>query len=72
MAKLPRRGRAIRDGFRQSQRKRKRVEQFFARAKLDRGLRQVKLRGRGRIDWALNLLAAAHNLRRMQTVLAAE
>jgi len=56
------------DGFRVSQQKRKRVEQFFGWAKLDRGLRQVKLRGLRKVDWLLQLLATAHNLRRMQTL----
>src|SRR6266581_911798 len=49
------------EGFRQSQQKRKRVEQFFGWAKLDRSLRQVKLRGLRKIDWMLHLLATAHN-----------
>ena len=58
-------------GFPISQRKRKLVEKVFGWAKLDRGLRQVKLRGLRRVDWLVQLVAAAHNLRRMQTLLAA-
>lgn len=58
-------------GFAISQRKRKLVEKVFGWAKLDRGLRQVKLRGLRRVDWLVNLVATAHNLRRMQTLLAA-
>jgi hypothetical protein len=58
------------DGFRISQQKRKRVEKVFGWAKLDRTLRQVKLRGLRRIDWLVQLVAAAYNLRRMQTLLA--
>jgi len=58
-------------GFATSQRKRKLVEKVFGWAKLDRGLRQVKLRGLRRVDWTVQLLATAHNLRRMQTLLAA-
>lgn len=58
-------------GFAISQRKRKLVEKVFAWAKLDRGLRQIKLRGLRRVDWTVHLLAAAHNLRRMQTLLSA-
>jgi transposase len=57
-------------GFAISQRKRKLVEKVFGWAKLDRGLRQVKLRGLRRVDWTVQLVAAAHNLRRMQTMLA--
>jgi len=56
-------------GFAISQRKRKLVEKVFGWAKLDRALRQVKLRGLGRVDWLFRLVAAAHNLRRMQTLL---
>lgn len=57
------------EGFRISQRKRKLVEKVFGWAKLDRPLRQIKLRGLQRIDWTFRLVAAAHNLRRMQTLL---
>jgi transposase len=58
-------------GFAISQRKRKLVEKVFGWAKLDRALRQVKLRGLKRVDWMVQLVATAHNLRRMQTLLAA-
>jgi Transposase DDE domain len=58
------------DGFRRSQQKRKLVEKVFGWAKLDRALRQVKLRGLRRVDWLVQLVATAHNLRRMQTLLA--
>jgi transposase len=57
-------------GFAISQRKRKLVEKVFGWAKLDRALRQVKLRGLRRVDWLVQLVATAHNLRRMQTLLA--
>jgi transposase len=56
-------------GFATSQRKRKLVEKVFGWAKLDRPLRQVKLRGLNKVDWLFRLVAAAHNLRRMQTLL---
>ena len=56
-------------GFRVSQQKRKLVEKVFGWAKLDRGLRQIKLRGLRKVNWGLQLLMAAHNLRRMQTLL---
>jgi transposase len=59
------------DGFRLSQQKRKLVEKVFGWAKLDRALRQVKLRGLRRVDWLVQLVASAHNLRRMQKLLAA-
>ena len=54
-----------------SQRKRKLVEKVFGWGKLDRALRQIKLRGLRRVDWSLQILFAAHNLRRMQTLLSA-
>jgi transposase len=57
-------------GFVLSQRKRKLVEKVFGWAKLDRALRQVKLRGRRRVGWLFQLVATAHNLRRMQKLLA--
>ena len=57
-------------GFVLSQRKRKLVEKVFGWAKLDRVLRQVKLRGLKRVDWMVQIIATAHNLRRMQTLLA--
>lgn len=56
--------------FAVSQRKRKLVEKVFGWAKLDR-MRQVKLRGLNKVDWLFRLVAAAHNLRRMQTLLEA-
>lgn len=58
-------------GFPVSQKKRKLVEQVFGWAKLDRALRQVKLRGLGKVDWLFRLVAAAHNLRRMQKLIPA-
>ena len=57
-------------GFAISQKKRKLVEKVFGWAKLDRALRQVKLRGLRRVDWVFQLVATAYNLRRMQTLLA--
>lgn len=58
-------------GFAISQRKRKLVEKVFGWAKLDRAMRQVKVRGLKRVDWLFRLVAAAHNLRRMQKLLQA-
>ncbi len=57
------------DGFRISQAKRKLVEKVFGWSKLDRVLRQVKLRGRRKVGALFCLVMAAHNLRRMQTLL---
>jgi transposase len=54
-----------------SQSKRKLVEKVFGWAKLDRALRQVKLRGLKRVDWLFQLTVAAHNLCRMQKLLVA-
>jgi len=58
-------------GFSQSQQRRKRVEQVFGWLKQTAGLRQVKLRGRRRVEWMFQLAAAALNLRRMQRLLPA-
>ena len=53
-----------------SQSKRKLVEKVFGWAKLDRAIRQVKLRGLKRVSWIFQITVAAHNLRRMQKLLA--
>jgi hypothetical protein len=45
-----------------SQRKRKLIERVFGWSKLDRSLRQVKLRGLDRVDWFYRLSIVAHNL----------
>jgi transposase len=52
-----------------SQRKRKLIERVFGWAKLDRPLRQVKLRGLQRVDWFYRLVVAAYNLMRMGRLL---
>ena len=59
------------EGFAISQRKRKLVEKVFGWAKQDRPLRQVKFRGRRRVDWLFRIVAAAHNLLRMQKLIPA-
>jgi len=56
-------------GFHASQKKRKLIEKVFGWAKLDRALRQIKQRGLRRVDWIVRIVAAAHNLRRMQALL---
>ena len=52
-----------------SQRKRKLIERAFGWSKLDRPLRQVKLRGLKRVDWFYRLSIAAYNLVRMRRLI---
>jgi len=52
-----------------SQRRRKLIERVFGWSKLDRALRQVKLRGLKRVDWFYRLTVAAYNLVRMRTLI---
>jgi transposase len=52
-----------------SQRKRKLIERVFGWSKLDRSLRQVKLRGLDRVDWFYRLTIVAHNLVRMRRLI---
>jgi transposase len=52
-----------------SQRRRKLIERVFGWSKLDRGLRQVKLRGLARVDWFYRLTIAAYNLVRMRRLI---
>jgi transposase len=52
-----------------SQRKRKLIERVFGWAKLDRPLRQVKLRGLERVDWFYRLVITAYNLVRMRRLI---
>lgn len=54
-----------------SQRRRRLVEKVFGWAKQDR-MRQVKLRGRARVDWLFQIMATAHNLLRLQKLLPAQ
>ena len=55
-----------------SQRKRKLIERVFGWAKLDRPLRQVKLRGLPRVDWFYRLVITAYNLVRLQKLLPSQ
>ena len=55
-----------------SQRKRKPIERVFGWSKLDRPLRQVKLRGLDRVDWFYRLTIVAHNLVRMGRLIPIE
>jgi transposase len=52
-----------------SQRKRKLIERVFGWAKLDRPLRQVKLRGVKRVDWFFRLAITAYDLVRMRRLI---
>jgi transposase len=52
-----------------SQRKRKLIERVFGWAKLDRLLRQVKIRGLERVDWFFRLAMTAYNLVRMRRLI---
>lgn len=52
-----------------SQRKRKLIERVFGWSKLDRPLRQVKLRGLERVDWFYRLTIVACNLVRMRRLI---
>lgn len=55
-----------------SQRKRKLIERVFGWSKLDRPLRQVKLRGLHRVDWFYRFTVAAYNLMRMRRLIPIE
>jgi transposase len=52
-----------------SQQKRKMIERVFGWAKLDRPLRQIKLRGLERVDWFFRLDMTAYNLVRMRRLI---
>jgi len=55
-----------------SQRKRKLIERVFGWSKLDRPLRQIKLRGLDRVDWFYRLTIVAHNMVRMRRLISVE
>lgn len=59
-------------GFAVSQKRRKLVEKVFGWSKLDRALKQVKLRGERKLDWLVRLMATAHNLVRMGGLIPAQ
>jgi transposase len=52
-----------------SQQKRKLIERVFGWGKLDRPLRQLKLRGLERVDWFYRLTIAAYDLVRMRRLI---
>lgn len=55
-----------------SQQKRKLIERAFGWGKLDRPLRQTKLRGLNRVDWLYRLTMAAYDLVRMRSLIPIE
>jgi len=57
-------------GYSASQRIRKRIEEAFGWIKSVGGLRQTKLRGLAKVDWAFTFAAAAYNLVRMRNLLS--
>lgn len=59
------------EGYRQSQKKRKLVEQVFGWIKTTAGLRQTKHRGRERVSWMFTFAAAAYNLIRVRNIMEA-
>jgi Transposase DDE domain len=57
-------------GYRISQRKRKRIEECFGWLKTVAGLRKVRHRGVGKVDWIFTFACAAYNLVRMRNLAA--
>ena len=58
-------------GYANSQRIRKRIEEAFGWIKGVGGLRQTKLRGLAKVDWAFTFVAAAYNLVRLPKLIGA-
>jgi transposase len=58
-------------GYVASQRIRKRIEEAFGWIKAVGGLRQTKLRGLAKVDWAFSFTAAAYNLVRLPKLIGA-
>ena len=58
-------------GYATSQRIRKRIEEAFGWIKTVAGLRQTKLRGLPKVDWAFTFAAAAYNLVRLPKLIGA-
>jgi IS5 family transposase len=57
-------------GYAASQRSRKRIEEAFGWMKTIAGLRQTKLRGLAKVDWAFTFAAAAYDLVRLPKLMA--
>ena len=65
-------GRATRHpGYDSSQRLRKRIDEAFGSIKTVAGLGKARLRGIGKVGWVFTFAAAAYNLGRPPTLLAA-
>ncbi len=58
-------------GYAASQRLRKRIEEAFGWIKGVGGLRQTKLRGLAKVDWAFTFVAAAYDLVRLPKLIGA-
>jgi hypothetical protein len=58
-------------GYAKSQRIRKRIEEAFGWIKSVGGLRQTKLRGLSKVDWAFTFTAAAYDLVRLPKLIGA-
>jgi transposase len=59
------------DGYQQSQKKRKLVEQVFGWIKTTAGQRQTKHRGKDRVGWMFTFATAAYNLIRIRNIMEA-
>ena len=59
------------DGYKISQRKRKRIEEVFGWLKTVGALRKTRLRGLFQVGWVFTFAAAAYNLVRMRNLLSA-
>ncbi len=58
-------------GYKISQRKRKRIEEWFGWLKTVAGLRKLRHRGVGKVDWIFTFACAAYNLVRMRNLAVA-
>ena len=59
------------DGYKQSQKKRKLVEQIFGWMKTTAGIRKTRHRGRKKVEWTFTFAAAAYNLVRIRNLMEA-
>ena len=59
------------EGYEQSQKKRKLVEQVFGWMKTTAGIRKTRYRGRKKVEWMFTFAAAAYNLVRIRNLMEA-
>ena len=59
------------EGYEQSQKKRKLVEQIFGWLKTTAGIRKTRHRGREKVEWMFTFAAAAYNLVRIRNLMEA-